>query len=170
MTAATNLRNVTIGRANTVHTTIDNDGVHATCGASMRRNGHRGGTAQTSRQATCLACAKSTDSPAAQEADEQDPVVVLNETVTSVPDYDGHWRGQAFITHHTYGEQVHRYSGDAERWNRAQAGLRPASAGATCPDCAAVSPDAPDSPAALDIDEQRRHVEWSSGAAVFGER
>jgi len=60
---------------------------------------------------------------------------VLNETVTHVPDYDGHWKGEAYLTHHTYGEQVHRRAGDAERWNHVQADLRPAPADAVCPDC-----------------------------------
>jgi hypothetical protein len=159
-TPARIVSNITIGRANTVHTTADNDGVHATCGASMRRNGHRGGSTPTTRPATCRACAKSAGTPAAQAATL---VVVLNETITSVPDYDGHWRGQAYITHHVYGEQVHRYTGDAERWNRTQAGLRPASAGATCPDCGTAA-------AVQAIDEHRRRVEWSSPAAVWGDR
>lgn len=71
MDATNSLRNVTIGRASTVHTTTDNDGVHASCGASMRRNGHRGGSTPTSRPATCLACTKSANSPAAMDIDEQ---------------------------------------------------------------------------------------------------
>lgn len=44
----------------------------------------------------------------------------LNETITYVPDYDGHWKGHAYLTHHNYGEQVHRTIGDAERWNEQQ--------------------------------------------------
>lgn len=51
---------------------------------------------------------------------------VLNETVTHVPDYDGHWKGEAYLTHHTYGVQVHRHSDEAERWNAMQRKLRPA--------------------------------------------
>lgn len=61
--------------------------------------------------------------------------IILNETITRLSDYQGHWHGEAFITHHTYGEQAHRFRGDAERWNSAQRALRPAPHGAACPDC-----------------------------------
>ncbi len=54
------------------------------------------------------------------------PAVVLNETVTHDPAYDGHWRGETYITHHTYGDQVHRTHADADRWNATQRTLRPA--------------------------------------------
>jgi hypothetical protein len=50
--------------------------------------------------------------------------VVLNQTVTEVADYVGHWRGQAFITHHTYGEQVHRTRDAAERWNAGRSAVQ----------------------------------------------
>lgn len=56
------------------------------------------------------------------------PPVVLNETITHDPAYVGHWRGEAFLTHHTYGDQVHRTRGDADRWNATQRTLRPAPA------------------------------------------
>jgi len=51
-------RNVTVGRARTVHATLDNDGYTATCGGSMRRNGHRGEPTPTSDPVTCKACLK----------------------------------------------------------------------------------------------------------------
>lgn len=51
---------------------------------------------------------------------------VLNETVTHVPNYAGHWKGEAYLTHHTYGVQVHRNPDEAERWNATQQVLRPA--------------------------------------------
>lgn len=33
-----------------------------------------------------------------------------------VPDYVGHWKGEAWFSGHPYGVQVHRSLGDAERW------------------------------------------------------
>lgn len=59
-------------------------------------------------------------------------VVVLNETVTHLPSYNGHWKGEAHLTHHTYGHQVHRTRTDAERWNEAQRELRPVSVHTVC--------------------------------------
>jgi hypothetical protein len=58
--------------------------------------------------------------------------VELNETVTEVPNYEGHWHGLAFITHHRYGHQVHRTREDAERWNAGQREVRPARSEQTC--------------------------------------
>lgn len=52
-----------------------------------------------------------------------DTEVTPNETVTHDTDYDGHWKGEAFITHHEYGEQVHRSRQDAERWNEGRRAL-----------------------------------------------
>lgn len=33
-----------------------------------------------------------------------------------VPEYIGHWNGEAWFSGHPYGLQVHRSLGDAERW------------------------------------------------------
>lgn len=52
--------------------------------------------------------------------------VTLNETITHLTDYDGHWTGEAFQTHHTYGVQIHRTRSDAEHWNEQQRAVRPA--------------------------------------------
>lgn len=62
-------------------------------------------------------------------------MTTLNETITHLTDYAGHWRGEAYVTHHTYGEQYHRTLGDAERWNAGQREIRPDN-GRPCPDCA----------------------------------
>lgn len=37
-------------------------------------------------------------------------------SIRYVPDYVGHWRGEAWFSGHPYGVQVHRSLGDAERW------------------------------------------------------
>lgn len=36
--------------------------------------------------------------------------------IEHVTDYAGHWRGEAWVTHHPYGRTVHRSLEDAERW------------------------------------------------------
>jgi hypothetical protein len=51
--------------------------------------------------------------------------VILNQTITHLTDYVGHWRGEAYQTHHTYGVQIHRTRAEAERWNDQQRALRP---------------------------------------------
>lgn len=56
--------------------------------------------------------------------------VKLNDTITESTTH-GHWPGTGYVTHHTYGEQVHRTREEAERWNAKQAGLRPDPAKAT---------------------------------------
>jgi hypothetical protein len=71
----------------------------------------------------CLAC--ETYASVRQEARELVDVAI-NETITDVPDYRGHWRGQAYITHHTYGPMVHRDREDAERRNAWERANRPA--------------------------------------------
>lgn len=55
--------------------------------------------------------------PAAEDAE-------IDVTVTRVEDYDGHWKGEAFITHHEYGTQVHRSRQDAESWNAGRRSLK----------------------------------------------
>lgn len=51
--------------------------------------------------------------------------IILNETITHLPDYDGHWKGEAYQTHHTFGVQIHRTRWNAERWNAQQKAIRP---------------------------------------------
>ena len=58
--------------------------------------------------------------------------ITLNETITRVDDYRGHWTGTAFFTHHRYGHQVHRTRDEAARWNEGQREVRPAREGHTC--------------------------------------
>ena len=44
----------------------------------------------------------------------------LDNTIEHIPDYVGHWIGEAYFTYHRYGVQVHQTRGDAERWNYRQ--------------------------------------------------
>lgn len=48
---------------------------------------------------------------------------VLNETITHITDQVTPWPGEAWVTHHSYGEQLHRSPDEAERWNAMQARL-----------------------------------------------
>jgi len=41
---------------------------------------------------------------------------LMNRAIKHQPAYVGHWRGEAWLTHHTYGVQAHRTRTDAERW------------------------------------------------------
>lgn len=52
--------------------------------------------------------------------------IILNETVTidyTDPVFGG---DPVYVTHHTYGCQIHRSRYDAERWNEGQRDIRPA--------------------------------------------
>jgi hypothetical protein len=49
--------------------------------------------------------------------------IVLNETITYLPNYQGHWKGEAWMTWHAFGVSVHRSKQDAERYNIIRADL-----------------------------------------------
>lgn len=195
MTAAQATRNITIGRANTVHATADNDGVHATCGASMRRNGHRGGSTPTSRPVTCLACAKSADSQPGEGNMTTKPSAAQIKTLRAIIAAGGEMNGYAGqpgfhcnsvkpMAREGWVEMVEpcgkcaanddwandvceRPLGGRRGQRRCYNRVRITEAGSAA---ASTAANEPESSAALDIDEQRRRVEWSSPTAVWGDR
>lgn len=59
-----------------------------------------------------------------EQAEALNPTVpVLNETITHITDQVTPWPGEAWVTHHVYGEQLHRSPDEAEHWNARQAWL-----------------------------------------------
>lgn len=52
--------------------------------------------------------------------------------VVYVPEYRGHWTGTAYLSHHTYGMQVHRYLHEVAAWCVGRDDLLPVRSGAEC--------------------------------------
>jgi len=60
---------------------------------------------------------------------ERAEVPAIPACITRVSDYVGHWRGEAWLSHHMYGVQAHRSMADAVRWCEGRVDLRPAISG-----------------------------------------